>query len=81
MQMLWRGAAYWLAPMACSAYFLIEPRTTCPRMAPPTMSWALSLGLLIKKIPIDLSTAGCYGHIFSKTPPSSVITPVCAKLT
>jgi hypothetical protein len=25
--------------MACSACFLIEPRTTSPGMAPPTMSW------------------------------------------
>jgi hypothetical protein len=27
--------------MACSAYFLIEPRTTCPGMAPPTVGWGL----------------------------------------
>jgi hypothetical protein len=26
--------------LVCSAYFLIEPRTTSPRMAPPTMGWA-----------------------------------------
>jgi hypothetical protein len=26
-----------LLPMACSACFLIEPRTTNPGMAPPTM--------------------------------------------
>jgi hypothetical protein len=25
----------------CSSCFLIEPRTTCPGMAPPTMVWAL----------------------------------------
>jgi hypothetical protein len=28
---------YCLLPLACSAGFLIEPKTTSPRMAPPTM--------------------------------------------
>jgi hypothetical protein len=44
-------AAYWLAPLACSAWFLIEPKTTSARMAPPTMSWVLPSRSLIEKIP------------------------------
>jgi len=40
-----------LLPMACSACFLIQPRTTSPGMAPPTMGGALSYQSLIKKVP------------------------------
>jgi len=40
-----------LLPLACSAYFLIEPRTTSPGMAPPTMGWTLPHWSLIKKMP------------------------------
>jgi hypothetical protein len=29
--------------MACSACFLIEPRTTSPVMVPPTVGWALPI--------------------------------------
>ena len=36
MQRSWRDAAHWLAPHGLSTYFLIEPRTTSPGMAPPT---------------------------------------------
>ena len=37
MQRPWRDAAYWLCfPMACSASFLVEPRTTSPRVVPTT---------------------------------------------
>jgi hypothetical protein len=35
--------------LACSACFLIEPRTTSSGMAPPTTSWAFLYQLLIKK--------------------------------
>jgi hypothetical protein len=28
--------------VACLAYFLIEPRTTCPGVAPPPTIWALA---------------------------------------
>jgi hypothetical protein len=41
--------------MACSACFLIEPRTTSPRMASPTMGWALPNQSLIKKMPYSLA--------------------------
>lgn len=41
------NAAYWLAPLGLfgllfflSFFFFIELRTTCPRVAPPTTSWA-----------------------------------------
>jgi hypothetical protein len=43
MQRPWR-----VCLLAC---FLIEPRTTSPGMAPPTMGWALLPGLLIEKMP------------------------------
>ena len=33
MQTPWRGAAYWLLSLACSACFLTEPRTVSPGMA------------------------------------------------
>ena len=36
--------------LACSACFLIEPRTTRPGMAPPTMGRALPHQSLIKEI-------------------------------
>jgi hypothetical protein len=54
MQRPWRDGAYWLAPMACSAFFLIESRTTCPGIAPPTMGWALPNQSPIKKMPYRL---------------------------
>jgi hypothetical protein len=44
-------AAYWLALMACSACFLIEPRTTSLGMAPPTVGCALPQWSLIEKMP------------------------------
>jgi hypothetical protein len=31
------GAAYWLVHIPWVACFLIEPKFTCPGMAPPTM--------------------------------------------
>lgn len=39
-QMPRRRAAYWLSG-SCSATFLTPPRTTCPEVAPSTLSWAL----------------------------------------
>ena len=51
----WRSAVYWLVPLACSACFLTEPRTTSPWMAPPTMVWALSHQSPIKKMPYRLT--------------------------
>jgi hypothetical protein len=36
--------------LACSACFLIEPRTTSPGMAPPTMGSALPHRSLLKKM-------------------------------
>jgi hypothetical protein len=56
MQRPWRSAAYWIALMACSACFLIEPRTTSLGMAPPTMG--IPHGphqSLIKKMPNKLA--------------------------
>jgi hypothetical protein len=38
VQRSWKDTAYWLASLACSFCFLIEPS---PGMAPPTMRWAL----------------------------------------
>lgn len=36
--------------MAFSACFLLELRTTCPGVEPPTVSWALPYQLLIEKM-------------------------------
>jgi hypothetical protein len=41
MQRPWRVLLTGFLPLACSACFLIEPRTTSPWMAPPTMGWIL----------------------------------------
>lgn len=42
MRRPWRVLLTGLLLMAYSAWFLIEPRTSSPGMAPPTVSWALS---------------------------------------
>ena len=62
--------------LACSASFLIEPRTTSPGKAQPTMhppqlitNWKKCL------------TAESHEGISSIEAPFSVITPVCVKLT
>jgi hypothetical protein len=64
MKRPWRGAAYWLALMTCSACFLIELRITKPRngtthneLGPPSSN---------RKFP----NAGPYGDIFSIDAPS-----------
>jgi len=41
-----------LLPMANSVYFLTECRTTCPKVAPPTMGWALPHQSLIETMPL-----------------------------
>jgi hypothetical protein len=52
MQWPWKVLFTGLLPLACSACFLIEPKTTSPGMAPHTMSWALpSWSLIEKKMP------------------------------
>ena len=35
MERPWRDVSYCLASLACSACFLIEPKTTSPEMVPP----------------------------------------------
>lgn len=37
--------------IACSAYFLMEPRTTTLRMVPLTITWALPSQSLVRKMP------------------------------
>jgi hypothetical protein len=37
MQRPWRDVTYWLAPLICLAFSLIEPKTTSPGPAPPTL--------------------------------------------
>jgi hypothetical protein len=65
--------------LACSAYFLIELRTTRWGMAPPTMSWALLYywSLVFSKC----LSAGCHGGISSTEAPSSLTTLPFVKLT
>jgi hypothetical protein len=59
------GAAYCLLPMACSTCFLIEPRTTCPGMSPPTMGWALLHQSLIKKMFYKLAYSPILRHFLN----------------
>jgi hypothetical protein len=66
-----------LFPLVCSAWFLIEPKTTSPGMAPPTVGWALPPWSLTEK---KCLTAGSHGGISSREAPFSVITPACVKL-
>jgi hypothetical protein len=40
-----------LLPLACSACFLVEPKTTSPGIAPPIMAWALPPWSLIEEMP------------------------------
>jgi hypothetical protein len=51
MQRPWRVLLTGLLPMACSACFVIKPRTTSTGVAPPTMGWALLNRWLIEKMP------------------------------
>lgn len=53
VQKSWRGASYWLAPMTCSAYLLIEPKTTSPGLALPTTGRAIPHCSLVKKMPYN----------------------------
>jgi hypothetical protein len=48
-QRLWRVLLTALLPMACSVCFLIQPRTTFPRVALSTEGWALSCQSPIQK--------------------------------
>ena len=51
MQRPWRVLLTGLLLMTCSTCFLIEPRTTCLGVAPPTVGWALHHLSLVKKMP------------------------------
>jgi hypothetical protein len=61
-----------LLPLACSACFLTEPRTTSPGMAPPTVGPPTLITNWENALQLDLIEA---------FPPFSVITPPCVKLT
>jgi hypothetical protein len=65
-----------LLPLACSACFLIEPMTTSPGMAPPTMG-PPPFGHYLRKC----LTPGSHGGIFPTEAPFPVITPACIELT
>jgi len=66
-----------LLPLACSACFLIEPRTTSPGMAPLTMGWVLPPWPLVEKMSF---TWVSWRH-FHNWDSFSVITPARVKLT
>ena len=44
-----------LLHMACSAWYIIEPRATSPGTAAPIMGWALPCQSLVKKMPTGFS--------------------------
>jgi hypothetical protein len=52
------GWAFDLFLMACSACFLLDPRTTCHGRAPPTVGWALPHQSLVKNVPHKLASDG-----------------------
>ena len=66
-----------LLPMACSACFVIEPRTTSPGMAPPTVVWVSAINHQSRKYSIGQSFEG----IFSIEGPFSKMSLACATLT
>jgi hypothetical protein len=72
-----RGHGGVLLTVACSACFLIEPKTISPGMAPPTMGWELHHWSLIDKMLYSLIL---WRH-FSTEDPSSLMTRACVKLT
>lgn len=47
----WRSTSHWLGPHALFSLFSYRPQDQQPRMAPPTMGWALSNHSLIEKMP------------------------------
>jgi hypothetical protein len=65
-----------LLPLACSACFLIEPKTTSPGMAPPTMGLPGLITNWENALQLDLMEAFLQG----RQAPFSVITPACVKL-
>jgi hypothetical protein len=64
-----------LLPLAYSACFFIEPKTTSPGMVPPTRGPPPLITNLEKCL-----TAGSHGGISSRGVLFSVITPACVKL-
>ncbi|EGV92411.1 hypothetical protein I79_005013 [Cricetulus griseus] len=56
MQRPWRKTAYWLAPHGLLSLLSVEPRTSYPEIALPTVGWALPHQPLIRKCQIDLAT-------------------------
>ena len=70
-----------LFPVACSACFLIAPRTTCPGMKPPTGGWSPpQWNIHQENAPTDLPTKPANGRIFSFEVPSSQMTLPCVML-
>lgn len=57
-------------PVACSAYLLASPRTTCQKMVPAIVSWARPHQSLIRKRQINLSTGQFDGGDSSVEVPS-----------
>lgn len=74
------GAAYWLVLhglLSLPSY----TRITHPGMAPPAMGWVLPHQSLVRKCSTALPTPWSYRGTASTEAPSSLMTPVCVKLT
>jgi hypothetical protein len=65
MQRSWKVLLTGLPPTACSACFLIEPRTTRPGITPLPMGWALPRQALVKKMPHRLAHSPAFRKAFS----------------
>jgi hypothetical protein len=74
IQRPWRNAAYWLPPLGCSTYFLIQPRNTCPGLEPPMVGWSLLYQSLINMLSYK---PNWWRHFLDF---ESQITPACIKL-
>lgn len=69
-----------LLPMACSAFFLIQPRTTCLGMSPLIVGWAFPHKSVIEKALQTWPTGQSNKDTFSVGVPSFQVTLARVKL-
>ena len=74
----WRSDMYWLVPLAFSAYFLIQPMTTCSGLTPT--EWAQTPHVNHKCHPDMLTGQSDDGHYLIGVL-STQVTLVCVRMT
>lgn len=65
MQRPQRSAIYWLAHHGLLSLLSYKPKTSSPRMAPPTVGWALPYQSLTRKYPVVIEAFLNQGSILS----------------